>query len=579
MSDIGRRDVFRAAVVTGAAAAGSAAVAAGRQGNPDPCPACGQPGVADITAFDFMSSAERAAVSAYSFALDVTAAVNAAVNHAYRKALRLRFPPGGYRVSQILLPDDPAIDPRSFGFEMVGAGHGEGFAYGQPRGTVIRGADPTLSTLKFQQTAPRFGSGTLLIHQIRFEGAQHRGIAVVDLEALYATSRFYDCDIYQSGPGDGLSVGQMAAAEVANCFVLSGHPVGGEPSWLVPGNVARVGTGVLLRSDLNCGLASFHKVTSRGWDLGFDLGDPANEVTLFSTRLTACEGSNNRRQLWIRKRQWKTVVESCYFETSHSDYAILNDGNHTTIANCDIGIDHQICIDDSSTSNIGTVITGNNIQMTQAGPCIGIVIGSSAVSGGPGKLVSGNSFSWSGSGGAVANVRAVQIDGIDPRIELSGNAFSPRGPWVGGVGTTKIQDNSQIAGSTALYSQFGLGTVQNGRQEFPLLGQGLLSLGIPEAVLGDGEVKRGVLAVSRASYSVLTLSRAARISGFDKMTFGQMFILFVTNGKATFVHGANLKLAGSVSYTPPGKGALMSFICTGQSGGVALCREFARVEL
>lgn len=534
----------------------------------------------EVSVYDYMTEAEISACQAYSFGTDVTSAVNDAVDYAYRNALRLRFPPGGYLVSQIVLPDNPASDPRAYGFEMVGAGHGEAFVYSNPRGTVIRGSSAVLSTLKFEQTAPNYGSGDLLIHQIRFEGTQNATVPCVELEALYGQSRFWDCDIYQFGQGDGLYIGQMAAAEVANCCILNGYLIGGSPSWAVPGNVAHPGTGVKLTSDLNCGLATFRKCTSRGWDLGWDLGDSSNLITLFSTKLDGCEGSNNKKQVYVRQRQWKTVIDSCYFESSYSTYGVLNEGNYTTISNTDFSTEHLICIDDSSTSNIGTVITGNNLQATSAGPCTLVKLGSSSTYAGPGKTCTGNSFVWSGSGGSVAGVCAIQIDGTQPNVYYAGNAFSPGTAWTGGAGTARIIDNSAGvalwgSGQRAL---IGFGQVDQGSQIFPALNQVQLSLGVADTTLGDSAISGGILTTGGGSFFKLDLTAATNIDSVAKTQQGLIISIWSVDANPTFKQGANIKLSGSADFTPGASGAIITFISNGTSGGKPILYELARTS-
>jgi len=532
--------------------------------------------------FDFMTETEIAAVQAYSYAVDVTASVNAAIDYAYRNKLQLKLPPGGYAVTQIVLPDDPAIDPRAYGFELMGAGRGEAFVYLNPRGTVIRGTDPTKATIKFQQTGFAQGSGVLLIHSIRFEGAQNAGIPVADFEALYGVSRLFDCDFYQSGAGDGVHIGFMATGTMSHCYILNGSMIGGQPSWLVSGIQPRTGTGLKFTGDINCGLATFEKITSRGWDWAYDMGDPTNTVSLFSTRMNDCEVSVSTNGIWVRPRQRKMIIDGCYFEGVYGGTVIYNEGDYTTITDCEIGASgftegYVVGIDDSSTSNFGTVITNNDIQSNAQAACTLISVGSSAAFGGPNKVVSGNSLIWSQSGAAYNNVIGLSVSGITPRVNYTGNAFSPRGPWVGGANTTKILDNSQISGSTVLYDLSGLGVAQNENQEFQLLGSSLLTLGIPDTELSNANVSGNLLNLSRASFQTVNLSVATNIFFFSKMNYGQITTIYTKNANLTFKQGNNLKLSGSVDYTPGANGAALTFICVGVTGGYPICREIARV--
>ena len=534
-----------------------------------------------VCVFDFMSAAQIADVQAYTYGLDVTSSINTAIDYAYRNKLQLNLPAGGYSVTQIVLPDDPAVDPRAYGFEFVGAGRGEAFVYLNPRGTVIRGTDPTKATIKFTQTGPSQGSGVLLIHNIRFEGTQNSGVPVADFEALYGASRLFDCDFYQSGAGDGLNIGLMATGTVSHCYIINGALISGQPSWVLSGVQPRTGTGLKLTGDLNCGLATFEKITSRGWEWAYDMGDPTNTISLFSTRMNDCEVSVCTNGVRIRSRQRKMIVDGCYFEGIYGGKVILNEGDYTTITNCEIGASgttggYTVGIDDSSTSNFGTIITNNDIQCNAQSACVLIAVSSTAAFGGPNKVVTGNSLIWSQSGAAYAGIVGLSVTGITPRVNYTGNAFLPRGPWVGGAGTNKILDATQISGSTSLFDLSGQGVVPNGNQEFQLLGSSILTYGIPETTLVDANVTGNLLTVSRASFLQVELTSAANIFFFSKMNYGQVTTVYTKNANMTFKQGNNLKLSGSVDYTPGANGAALTFICVGQTGTYPICREIAR---
>lgn len=542
----------------------------------------------EISVLDYMSDAARAAVEAYSFAVDVTTPVNRAVDYAYRNSLRLKFPPGGYLVSQIILPDDPAVDPRAYGFEMVGAGRGEAFVVNNPRGTVIRGSSATLPTLKFTQTGPNQGSGVLLIHNIRFEGTQNAGIAVADFEAIYGVSHLYDCDFYQFGAGDGINIGFMATGEMERCYLLCGYDIGGSPSWAVPGRVARPGTGLIFRNDISCGLATFRKITSRGFGQGYDIGNTSGGVITFSPRFEACEVSACTNGFHLRERVWKGVLDSCYIEASSDStvVAVLNEGNYTTITDCEIGIlgsasgASAIFIDDSSTLNDGTVITNNNFQGEPGGRFTMVKIASSGTYGGPGKVVTGNSFIWAGSGGAVPNAVAIEISGINPRIHFEGNAFTPRGPWIGASTTKKISDLSTTGlGGTGHRGLSGLGIEENGDQEFVKLNQGAIGFGIPQDDLADAAISAGTLTLGGGSYFRLDLTAPTNISNIVKVpgktNQGDLIIIECLDGNATFLNSASIILHGAANYTPPAGGAVLQFVSRFSFAGLPVFKQIA----
>jgi hypothetical protein len=524
----------------------------------------------EVSVFDFLSPEEAADVRAYRFGRDVTRAIDAAIDHAYRNAMRLRFPPGGYSVTQLVLPDTTASEFRGYPFEMVGAGRGEAFAVEEEqRGTIVRGRDPGRATLRIAQRADSQGTGTLDIHGFRFEGRQGRGVPVADVEALYGPSRLHDCDFYQEGDGDGLRLGFVATGTIEHCYTLNAD-------WNAPGRGERRGTGLILRTDRSCGLQTLRKITSRGWRVGYDIGNESGPEILFSPLIEECECSVVTDGIRLRPRVWKGKLRGCYFEGVEGT-CVVNEGNYTTIEDGSFGIGFRVGIDDGSDANIGTLIAGNALQVATGAPATIIRVTSTGALGGPGKTVRDNNLTWSGSGRATPNVVGIEIAGIDPRIDLSGNSFAPRGAWIGGAGTAKILDRSTSGdGGAVSRGSYGFGVQANGGQEFPALNRGSVSLGVPEAPLGDAAIASGVLETGDGSFFLLSPARRSRIERFGRRRQeGQWLKLYCTNGMPTFVHGAHLKLAGSADFTPPPNGAVLTFVLTGSSGGWPVAIESA----
>lgn len=515
----------------------------------------------EVSVFDYMTATEIASVQAYTFVTDVTAKINAAVDYAYRNSLRLKFPPGGYLVTQIILPDDPTVDPRAYGFEMAGAGRGEAFVIVNPRGTIIRGSSATLSTLKFQQRGPSEGSGVLVIHDIRFEGTQNSGVAVVELEALYGASHLYNCDAYQYGAGDGFLIGFMATGTVDHCYSLCGRLISGLPAWIAPHPAARTGTGFILRNDISCGLATFRKCTSRGWEQAYDMGNTSGGVITFSLQMDACECSVVNHGIYLRERVYKALVDGCYFEGVNGT-CVLNEGNCNTFSNGSYGVDFAVGIDDSSDANIGTIISGNDLQVGSVTPCTLIKVTSS---GGPGKVVCNNMLTWSGSGGSIQNIIGIEKAGVEGNINEYGNAFSPWTKWVGGAGTAKINDITTVSGN-AQSATVGLATGESIAQDVPLpmLLRGAVSFALDSTVLSTANLSGNTLTVGDTNWYEMNAGSTATV---NKITgphlVGKFVFVRTTNANTTFSHSTGsgfLKLAGSTNYTPGANGAMLGFV-------------------
>lgn len=518
----------------------------------------------EVSVFDYMTPSQIEAVHAYDYATDVTEAVQSAVSYAYRNTMRLKFPPGGYLVSQLRLPDTIGTDFRGYPFEMVGTGRGEAFVINDTykRGTVIRGSNPTLSTLLIQQRNENEGTGCLNIHGIRFEGHQNAGVPVALIEALYGASKLHDCDFYQSGEGDGVYIGFMATGSLEHCYILN-------RDWLAPRGTVRVGTGLIYRNDINCGLAAFRKITSRGWDQAYDIGNTSGSVIHFSPLLEHCECSVVNNGVRLRERVWKGVVDRCYFEGVEGT-CVLNEGNYNTIRDGSFGEGFAVGIDDSSADNIGTIIDGNCLQVAERTPCTLIRVTSSGAHGGPGKTVSNNNMTWSYSGRKRRDVIAVEVAGIDPRINLTGNSFSPRGPWVGTSNVYKIKDRSTASDGTHGSGIFGLSMASSGdgSVEVPLLARGAVSLAVEEQVLTQADVSSNALTLSPLSVMTLVPAVPVVVSRFLSPNLpGKRFGIHLSNGNTRLKQGQYLKLAGSVDFSPGPAGAWIEFQI--KPGGVA----------
>ena len=524
---------------------------------------------ADVSVFDFMTRMQIDDVRSYRFGSDVTAACQSALDAAWSSGRNCYFPAGGYRVTTLSIPGNSRFRTRAL--KIHGQGSGEIFARDFTGGTILYGAADA-PVLRYVQDVQNTGGGTLEVCGFRFEG--NSSGYVVDLEALYSLSSFHDNAIYQGGNGGGFRCGLMATVEVYHNYAINRdwnrERVG----------AARTGIGFEITQDINCGLAMLRKNTSRGWHTAYKLGDG-------TTSPISCKFEHNECSLVydgivIAPAAQKTIVCSNYFEGGDGGTGIRNEGNYTTISDNLIFPGFRSLVDDSSDQTVGTVITGNVLSAGDFPETRLVQVCSSGAQGGPTKVVSGNSFAFSGFGGSVPGVVGLSITGIDPRLDISGNYFMPRGVWTGGPGTTKISDQSTSSrGPRGLArGQFGIGIVANGDQEFTALNQGMISLGVPASALDERAASGGALDTGDGSWFELAPERAVRITHFAPGgQEGRLVKVHATNGNATFVAGPGLKLAGSANYTPGANGAVLTFLVSGAHGGLPVAIECAgRVE-
>lgn len=519
---------------------------------------------APVNVLDYMTDAQITSVLAYNFSVDVTIAVQAALDAAWAANLNCYLPAGGYKVSTITLPGNSSN--RNKGFRMYGQGTGEIFALVQNNltaGTILYSTTDA-PVLQYLQDSPNTGGGNVEIDHIMFYGTTTSAY-IVDLRSLYVESSFHHNNIYQGGTGGGFRGVLIGSSDIYQVYSIN-------KDWLTNGlGVARTGNAFSIEPNIDYGLTQFRRCTGRGFLTAFNIGGFAGRP--ISVSLRECEASVTYNGVVVNTNAIKTLIDECYFEGGDGGTGVKDQGEYTTISNNIIFEGYAKHIDASDTNNYGTLIYGNAIGIGSVANAIAISVASSGAYGGPGKTVRDNYIAFSGSGGSIAGVNGIKISGVDPRIDLSSNVFVPRGPWVGGAGTTKINDISTSSASASLNGDFGFGVHANGNYEFPAVRQGSYGFGIPDTALADAAVSAGVLSTGLGSFFVLTLTGTANITSFNMLQQGQMFKIHATNNKPTFKQGANIKLAGSADYTPGANGAILTFVINGTSGGIPVAYE------
>ncbi len=527
-----------------------------------------------VSVFDFMTSAEISAVKGYTYATDVTAKIQAAMNAAFSLGLVLIVPAGGYKVTTLDMPGNSAS--RGKPFVMQGTGIGEVFAtvQGATGATIFRNtASSSSPVFRYVPDIVNTGNGFASISGITFWGNTTAGVAIIDFDSFYSQSRMFDCSIIQDGAGDGLVCNMCATPEFFNIYSIN------NPGWVTSsggGVFTRTGTGFKFTCSLvgGAGLLKVRGTTSRGWDTGYQIGDGINPILTSSLRDFEC--SNTKHGVKVMAFATGTTINGGYFEGGDGGIGILDNSDYTTISDNVIYPGYGTVIDASS-SYVGTTITGNTLSAGSIANTKIVKLASSGALGGQARTFLSNSLTFSGSGGSIVGVVGIEITGVDPQLFIAGNDFQPRGAWVGGAGTQKISNTSTSgeSGSRAR-GDFGFGIVASGGYNYPALHRGVVSLAqLPTITTTSATV---TIAAPDGGFYDVTFAAAQNINKIaEGGQEGRIVWLNVTNGNVTFVHNANLKLAGAVNWTPGANGGILILRMYSSSGGFINAQEIGRV--
>lgn len=491
---------------------------------------------APVNVFDYLTEAQRTTVLAYSFATDVTAACQSALNDARANNLNCYFPAGGYLVTGLTVPGDvnPPVDDRDSGIRIYGQSTGEGFVHTNTGGTVIKSVTdaPVLTDILGTVSS---SNGTIEIDHIEFDGTSN-SFPVIKLQSFYGvSSSFHHNSIYQRGNGDGFVTGWGAGFDVHNNWCMNSD-------WASYSlGLARTGIGFSYVPTADNGLVTFTKNSSRGWLTAYNVAGGAGAA--YACCIDKCESAVSYNGIILQSNADKCVVSDCYFEGGDGGIGINNLGDYNTIRDSLIFAGYSTAIQDLSTSNKGTLIEGNTIGIGDTVNGKGINITSSAAFGGYNKNVVNNSITYTA---GTAGVKGVQINGTQPRITLLGNSFDPRGNWTG-AGTLKIDDQSTVGGP------FGVITQTNGDYEIPVLANGALSLFQPATALTQANVSANILTVPNGSFFSVTAASPVTVNRFSAGNLtGRVVVFRTTTANMTFADTAFNQLAGGVSFTGPG---------------------------
>jgi hypothetical protein len=323
---------------------------------------------------------------------------------------------------------------------------------------------------------------------------------------------------------------------------------------------ARTGIGFKYKPTSDMALATFRKCTSRGFKWGFYAGGGVGVP--YSVILSECESSVNYTGVAIESGRC-CVIENHYFEGGDGGKGIDLDGSdYTTVQNCLVFSGYSVGIDDSDTTNKGTLVSGCQIALGAVVNAVGIDCGNAGYN----HAYLGNGISYTL---GTAGVIGVRITGTDARVNLIGTQFDPPSTWTG-TGSYRISDATTGGGVT------GLVTAQQVDAEIPLLSRGAVSF--KKGALADVavSVSAGLMTLPHGSYFVVTTSvcgvTVCSISGPD--VDGRLVSFRIPGCATTFDKNARLVLSSVGSFVGPGLLTLM----LESSGGLYTAYEKSRTR-
>lgn len=504
----------------------------------------------DLNVFDFFSTSQIADVIGYTYLVDVTAAITAAVEALkVRGGGRLWFPAGGYSgsINFSMLAQNTTLpfEDRGKPITLVGAGCGEPFVFTTPfmRGTIIKSPTLDVEALKILNDPinPNGDSGTLIISGFRFVAqCDTTGKYVGQINSFCAQSQIENCVFYNSTitNGGGLVIHQMSTGSVLRCHFMNSN-------WITSGGGGG-GKGLEITQNVNNnGLPNIERCTSRGFQYGYVLGDGVHRS--YSMRYVHCETSNCQYGIWIKPFVSGALIDHLY-EEGVANTCVLNQGDDSVIVHGEFLFGFQVGIDDTYTGN-GCTIMNNYLEATDAINCNMINVFSSGAQGGPLKVVKYNRMLYNGAG--VSTVHGITLTGIDPQVDLSSNAFNPRGDWAGPG--KKINDLSTSSGIAAGSGNYGFSMADDVDRNFPFVARGAYGLGVAQTVLTQANVSANTLTLGKPSHFVMTPTVAVVVNNMTGTNISdKWFSIRVTNGNTTFADTGAQMMSGGIDFTPTG---------------------------
>lgn len=506
-----------------------------------------------VSAFDFMTTAEITAVQAYTFTTNVDMALQAAMDAAFAAKCDLFVPAGGYLLTGLTLPGTyTAPDTRSWSFRLHGQGCGNPFTTSYSGSTVFKSVTDA-PIIKDNPIVSANSNCSITIDNIKFDGTSNT-YPVVLMNTMYGVSSFHHNTIYQRGIGDGFELLYGATCHIHDCYSINKDFVTN-----VLG-AARTGAAYRFTCTYSAGLVGFSKCTARGFKDGFIVDGAGGPEDAYSVSIRDFECSTVYNGITIGTNVIGADIDGGYFEGGDQGTAILIQSPYVTVSDNRIYAGFSTGIDATAAGG-GVTITENTINLGAVVNAVGINVTSTGNA--RNQNVTNNTIIYTlGTLGASG----IKINGSDPRMNVFGNYFEPGGLWTG-AGSYKINDLSTNGVRGLIQKELGTGEILS-------LSRGEISLQLAPTVLTQADVTANVLALPSAGSSfTVSATGAATVNKFDAgVTSGRLVLIETTTANMTFSDGAYMNLAGAVSFTGPG----MLFLLVNRIGANNYAVEITR---
>jgi hypothetical protein len=520
-----------------------------------------------FNAFEFMTVAEIADTQAYTFGLNLTVPLQAAMNAAYAAKRELYCPAGGYLVTGLQIPGTNDNAGKASRFRIHGDGFGEaGVIALKNRGTVLYSVT-NAPILNYTQTVSGGqGSGEVEIDNLAIWGTSTTPVVLLD--TFFGLSHIHHCNIVQIGTGNGLQINFGATYDIHHNYII------GASYAAIDLGAARTGVGIYLaQAGRSAGLQTIRQCTSAGWSTAFQLGVIGGAAYLYQPVIDKCESAYCFTGIHLTGQCEGALVSGCYFEGQDAGQCLLDDGNYNRVKDCFFffssgSLSAYTMLKSTTAAKFGSRYEGNIFYLFNEPNTVGLDIASNGTDGGPAKVASRNHFVHSN--GTAGNI-GLRIAGVDPRIEVTSNDFQPAASWTG-AGSLKISNTSTSSDGTTGTAVFGLSQSQSlsGARTIPALGRGSLNVAVDPTVLNNTNVAAGVLTLGELSAFSFTPTGNVSITSFTAPNLpDKTFSIHVTATAfaVTFTNGALLKLAGSANLVTGANGCWITFQI--KAGGVA----------
>jgi len=380
-------------------------------------------------------------------------AMQASWDYAYFNNGNIRDGFGPAKVETIVTPPASVTEPRGDAFTASGAGGGNVFVQTYPLPLCTKYVNERGINAPVIDVVDRKGfvntGGQITIKNYRLE-SDSQPSEVMHWDQLGEYSKLEAVEMLQFGEGDGLVLDYFMKGNIERCNILNK-----DAFTTADGVATRFGAAVRIKAGDGGGIPTIKKVTGRGFDTAFVLGENATSSDNMSgLKLEQCESSVVRVGIEIKPNTLKPTLDTCYFEGIEEVHIIdngtssdIHSGIHFVNAQSLGGVTYYKCV----TATKGNNFHHNYIETnTQGDTLIDMAFDEH-------KSAKHNTIIYAGT--TKTGVSGIIVRGIFPKIDLSSNNFTPRGAWLGGntVGAhTGANNASVLTNSAAVFNPDGL---------------------------------------------------------------------------------------------------------------------------